>query len=123
MVAEKVCEKLQIFGDFATQKSLLEEMVESRGHLCLLNFVPKFHCEINLIERVWCHAKKHARANCNGSIVRLRKLPEAFDTVTHDMIRKFFVKCRYFKEAYRQGHTTASVSAAVKKYKSHRRIF
>ena len=72
MVAEKLREKQQTFEDFATQKSLLEEMVESRGHLCM--FIPKFHCELNPIERVWCHAKKHTRANCNGSIVRLCKI-------------------------------------------------
>ena len=69
MVADKMKEKLQTFEDFATQKSLLEELVESRGHLCM--FIPKFHCELNPIEGVWCHAKKQTRAHCNGSIVRL----------------------------------------------------
>ena len=122
MVAEKLREKLQTFEDFKTQKSLLEEMVEARGHICM--FIPKFHCELNPIERVWCHAKKHTRANCNGSIVRLRKLiPEGFETVTNEMIKKFFVTCRDFEKAYREGHTTESVDAAVKQYKSHRRVF
>lgn len=65
--------------------------------------------------------KKHTRAYC---IVRLRKLiPEAFETVAHDMIKKFFVTCRDFEEAYRQDRTIASVDAAVKSYKFHKSIF
>ena len=30
------------------QKTILEEKVEQRGHL---SFLPKFHCELNPIER------------------------------------------------------------------------
>jgi len=37
--------------DFVSQKSQLEELVESRGHLC--DFYPKYHCELNFIEQYW----------------------------------------------------------------------
>jgi len=36
--------------DFVNQTSMLEELVTSRGHLCV--FLPKFHCELNPIEMV-----------------------------------------------------------------------
>lgn len=86
-------------------------------------YIPKFHCELNPIESCWCHAKKHTRAHCNGSIVRLRKIiPEAFDTITMDMIARFFCKCNDYQSAYLEGHSCATVDKAIKKYKSHRRI-
>jgi hypothetical protein len=33
--------------DFVDQKSQLQELIESRGHLC--DFYPKYHCELNLL--------------------------------------------------------------------------
>lgn len=41
--------------DFASQKPLLQEHIESRGHLC--DFYPKYHCELNFIEQYWGAAK------------------------------------------------------------------
>ena len=39
--------------------------VEAANHL--INFYPKFHCELNFIERFWCAAKWCARENCECS--------------------------------------------------------
>ena len=64
MNAEKMREKLNTYEDFKIQKTILEEYVEHRGHLCL--YYPKYHCELSPIERVWCHSKKHTRAYANG---------------------------------------------------------
>jgi hypothetical protein len=36
--------------DFKNQTSMLEDLITSRGHLCM--FLPKFHCELNPIEMV-----------------------------------------------------------------------
>ena len=58
--------------DFQSIKTLVEELVESRFHICL--FFPKFHCELNAIEQCWCHAKKYSRQYVNGSIIRPRKV-------------------------------------------------
>ncbi|KIM53031.1 hypothetical protein SCLCIDRAFT_99323, partial [Scleroderma citrinum Foug A] len=38
-------------SDFQEKKSLVEEVVESAGHLCI--FLPKFHCELNFIKYFW----------------------------------------------------------------------
>ncbi len=121
MNADKLRERLKQFQDFTCPRTLVEDKVESRGHICLF---PKFHCELNAIERNWCHAKKHTRAYCNGSIVRLRQLvPEALETVHRDMMNKFFGTCRDYERAYREGNTGSNVEVVVKAYKSHRRVF
>ena len=83
-------------------------------------FFPKFHCELSVIERVGCHSKKHTRAYANGSIVRLRRLvPEGLDSVTTDMIKKFFRTCREYEKAYREGLSGKDVESRVK---THRRV-
>ena len=92
MKADDMRKKLSQYPDFQNKKTLLEEYIESRGHIHM--YFPKFHCELSAIERVWCHSKKHTRAYANGSIVRLRWLvPEGLDNVTTDMIKKFFRTC------------------------------
>src|SRR6266851_9707176 len=37
--------------DFQLQQSLLERKIKGRGHIC--TFLPKFHCELNLIKMVF----------------------------------------------------------------------
>ena len=49
--------------DFLAQKSAIEELIENARHKCI--FFPKFHCELNFIERYWRAAKRHLRENCN----------------------------------------------------------
>ena len=68
MNADKLREELSTFDNFKNTKTLVEEKVESHGHLCM--FFPKFHCELNAIERCWCHAK-NTRSYANGTITRL----------------------------------------------------
>ncbi len=43
--------------NFMSQKSQLQELVESRSHLC--NFYLKYHCKLNFIEQYWEVAKLH----------------------------------------------------------------
>ena len=45
--------------DFVVQKSHLEELITSRGHIC--DFYPKYHCELNFIEQYWGAAKLRYR--------------------------------------------------------------
>lgn len=51
--------------DFVNQKSALEELVESRGHIC--DFYPKYHCELNFIEMYWGNAKFRYRTTARTS--------------------------------------------------------
>ena len=99
MRASNMRDKLKTFTDFQQQKTLLEEYVQERGHICV--FYPKFHCELSPIERVWCQSKKHTRAYADGTITRLRRIvPEGLVSVTTDQIKKFFRTCRDYEKAY-----------------------
>lgn len=90
MNAEKLREELSKHDDFRDTTTLLQERIESRGHLYM--YFPKFHCELNAIERCWCHAKKYSRAHANGTITRLRTIvPKALDTCTPELISNSFV--------------------------------
>ena len=56
--------------DFQEQKGRLEEELQAAGQLVI--FYPKFHCEMNFIEKFWCAAKWYARENCEYTFVGLR---------------------------------------------------
>ena len=113
---------LKTFPDFSGQKTILEDYIERRGHICI--YYPKFHCELSPIERVWCQSKKHTRAYADGTITRLRKIvPEGLDNVTLQQMKRFFRTCRDYENAYREGGTGREVEERVKTYKSHRQVF
>ena len=87
-------------------------------------YLPKYHCELNPIERNWCHAKKISRQYVNGTIVKLRSvIPTSLEAVTVEMMNKFFRTCRDYEMAYRSGCKGKEVEAQVKLYKSHHRVF
>ena len=120
MNADKMRQKLNAFPDFANQPTILEKLVRKRGHIYL--YLPKYHLELNPIERNWCHAKKISRQYVNGTIVKLRSvIPTSLEAVTVEM-NKFFQTCRDYEMAYRSG-CKGKVEAQVKLYKSHRRVF
>lgn len=122
MKADEMRAELKKFDDFKCDGiPIVEEMITGRGHMCL--FIPRFHCELNPIERCWCHAKKFTRVYSNGSIVRLQNIiPKGLASVSTNMISAFFLTCKDFERAYREGHTCNTVDKVVKEYKSHRRI-
>ena len=122
MKAKEMRDALKHFPDFKEQKTILEEYIEQRGHLCI--YYPKFYCELSPIERVWCQSKTHTRAYANGTITRLRRIvPEGLDSVTIEQKKKFFKTCQDYENAYREGVTGREVEEHVKLYKSHRRVY
>ena len=108
--------------DFKFQKTKVEELILNQGHRAM--FIPKFHCELNPIERVWCRAKQYTRSHCDYSFSTLEKIVDtALDTVSVELIRKYFRKVREYQRAYREGNTLGKeMQTILKKYKSHRRV-
>ena len=109
--------------DFVNEKTQVEHEVNRRGLQCF--FIPKFHCELNPIERVWGQSKRYCRAYTNFTIAKLREIIDpALDSVNVELIRKYFRKVREYEKAYLEGKKAGKeVEAAVKVYKSHRRVF
>ena len=101
-------------------------LTEEHGHIAY--FLPKYHCKLNPIERVWAQAKRYSKAYYNYSIVSLRKnVVPALESVPLKSITKHFMKVRHYMFAYLQGlKGGVELENLVKQYKkalkSHRRI-
>ena len=67
------CQKLlDVQPDFAQECSALQHLVEDFArHLCM--FLPKFHCELNWIERLWGAVKQYMRSHCLYTLPGLRE--------------------------------------------------
>ena len=108
--------------DFKYERTKIEKYILGRKHRVL--FIPKFHCELNPIERCWGTAKRYTRQHCDYTFPGLEKtIIPALDSISVDLIRKYFRKTREIMRAYREGHTPGhELEAALKEYKSHRRV-
>ena len=74
--------------DFKNEKLRTVNYLEEKGHTAL--FLPKFHPELNPIERVWGQAKRYSKAHCNYMLPSLRKvnLP-ALDSISLELINQY----------------------------------
>ena len=82
-------------SDFRDEKSMIERMLIEKAHIPC--FLPKFHPELNPIERVWAQLKRVTKAHCKYSLPSLRKnIPLAYDSVTLDNIQNHFRKVRHY---------------------------
>ena len=112
--------------DFKNEKNKLEKFLHDRGYSC--QFLPKYHCELNPIERCWAQAKRHTRAYCNYNITGLRRnIPEGLDKVSVENIDNYIRRVRIYMFGYLLGHQAGVkleelVKKFSKEYKSHRRI-
>ena len=86
MNADQMREVLKQHPDFRDEKCRIERLlVEEHNHIAY--FLPKYHCELNPIERVWAQAKRYSKAYCKYSIVSLRKnVVPALESVSLDSI-------------------------------------
>ena len=66
--------------DFMEQRSLVQEVMEAAGHMCLI--LPKFHFELNAIKFFWGAAKCWLRENCDYTFQTLQQnTPRALASV------------------------------------------
>ena len=114
MRREEMIKVVSEMRDFKYQKTRVEELILSRDHRVM--FIPKFHCELNPIERVLCHAKRYTRSHCDYSFPHLEKIiDEALDSVSLELIRNYFRKIREYHRAYREGNTLGKEMQTIKK--------
>ena len=89
MKAEDMRMVLSFHDDFVKEKTMVEKLITEKGHRCV--YLPKFHCELNPIERVWGQAKVYSRAHTNFTLAGLRSIIDpALDSVSTDLMRKYF---------------------------------
>lgn len=126
MKLEDMRKEIATHPDFKNEKTVLERFINNRGHAFL--FIPKYHCELNAIERCWSQAKRYTRAYCNYSITGLRRnIPESFDTISVENIQNYFRQARQYMYGYLLGHQAGIeleqlVKNFSKQFKSHRRV-
>jgi hypothetical protein len=105
-------------------------------HTCL--FLPKFHCEMNAIERYWGATKKYLRRHCSYSLPGLRAmLPVALSQSLEDLpqesrssadlpvspllkMRRWFRISWQYAAEYRKGSACAEVVSALAAQRSKR---
>ena len=122
MKADDMRKTLKEMHDFKYEKTKVETLVAGRGHRCI--FIPKYHCELNPIERVWGHAKQYTRSHCDYTFAGLeRTIDPALDNTSVELIRKYYRKVREYAKGYREGFAAGpALEKAMKQYKSHRRV-
>lgn len=103
MVGDEMRAVLGSHPDFKNERNRVKRfLIEEKQHIAYL--LPKYHCELNPIERVWAQSKKYTRAYCNYSIVSLRKnVPRALDSVPLESIKKHFSKVWHYIHVCLQG--------------------
>ena len=126
MKLEEMRAEISSHPDFKNEKTKIEHFLNSKGYCCI--FLPKFHCELNPIERCWGQAKRYTRAHCNYTIAGLRKnVPSALESVSVENIQNYFRKSRHYMFGYLQGVAGGpQLESLVKKmktvYTSHRKV-
>ena len=121
MKKEDMQGRLNEFDDFKNEKNKVERILNRFGHRVI--YLPKFHPELNPIERVWGKAKRYTRDHCDYSYEGLkRNIYPALESVTLDDIRKYFRKSRDYLHAFNEGYSGFQADQKVKEYKSHRRV-
>ena len=103
-------------------KSQLQEDIEALGHGC--DFLPKFHCELSAVERVWAKSKRFTRDNSDDTrVTLLANIPKSLGPTNVSVleVQNYFGRSRRYAECYQRGDSILLAEAAVKK-KSHRTV-
>jgi hypothetical protein len=114
--------------DFLEQQSGIEEAYTKYNkehgthHRCL--FLPKFHPELNYIERIWGRMKYYIRLHCDNSFATMcLNITAAMGPVNLPlaMIRRFARTSIAYLYAYRSGKDIISASTWIKQHRVHRK--
>ena len=111
--------------DFLEQECKLMTVVKAAGHLCL--FLPKYHCELNIIEFFWGATKHHTRECCDFTLDGLdREIEIGQEKVQITTIRRWYHRMMRWVDSYETGAGAVEAQQQVqafssKKFKSHRR--
>jgi len=107
--------------DFQEQKSSLADLVERAGHLA--DFYPKYHCELNFIERVWAETKGIVRKECLFNFPKMKtQVSETVKSIPIHHVRRYYRRAFRYLDAYYQGLNGPMVEWAVKRYRGHRKV-
>ena len=107
--------------DFKEQQNAIQELIISRGHYCI--FLPKYHPELNFIERYWSRVKWHARQHSDGSKDGLKTAADAAlseEACDLALIRRYSRTAWRWVDAYSKGLDGVLAQWAVRKSKKHR---
>ena len=115
---------LELQQDFKDQRCWMEELIEGRGHKVI--FLPKFHPELNFIERYWGKIKKWLRWHCDDSWFSLLRnvdfVMNSDKVCDLTLMRRYSRICWRYLDAYHKGMTAEEAVIAARKYKSHRMV-
>jgi hypothetical protein len=113
--------------DFLSQKTGIEEVFDKYNaehgtkHRCI--FLPKFHPELNYIERVWGRMKYFIRQHCDNTFDTLKsnmKLGLEPNNLPLSVIRRLARGTIAYLIAYKNGHDIVLAEEWVRQQRKHR---
>ena len=102
----------------------MEKFIHDKGHVHV-STCQSSTASLTHREGLGTSYKVHSRAHTNFTLAGLRAIINpALDSVSTDLMRKYFRRVLEYERAYLEGKKAGKeLEAAVKLYKSHRRIF
>ena len=95
--------------------------VEDAGDIA--DFYPKYHCELNFIERVWGETKRHTRKNCHFNFQQMTvQVPTTIRSIDIKHVRNYHRRIWRYLDAYSKELNGRMAEWAVQKYKGHRKV-